>query len=100
MFHIVCHLERWWIIIWRWRLPLSDDYCTLITTREFAECVMHSLIISVGTIWSKWRILLMNIERGWWLFLFWQLLVTNWTDNIHWVIESTVVISLSILSLP
>ena len=100
MLDVVSHLEQWWSIICWWWLPLRFNHLALIATWEFAEGIVHSLIISVGTIWSKWWVLLVDIQRRWWLFLFRQLLVSNWANNIHWVIEGTMVISLSILSLP
>ena len=92
---IVGHLERWRLIIRRWWFPFHFSDCALMASRELHECVMHSLIICIGTVWSEWWIILMHV----WLWRFnglgWQFFISYWTYNITRIVKSTKIVPLA-----
>ena len=99
---IVSHLEAWRSIIWRRWFPLYLSDFALVTSWELAEStnLTGGFLISVGAVWLERWILLMKVK--WWRFHFlgWQLFISNWSNNIAWVIESTMIKLLTTFLLP
>lgn len=99
MLDIMSHFERRNVLFRLWfSLDFSD--CALVAAREFAEGVVHPLIISVGAEWPEGRVVFVNVFLGRRHFLLRQRGRANWTDYIHWVVECPVVEPLTVLRLP
>lgn len=93
------HFEGRDVFLGLW-FSLDNSDFALVAPWEFAESVVHPLIIGVRSEWSEGGIVLVDVFLGRGHLLLWERSRTDWADHIHWVVEGTVVKLLCILRLP